>query len=570
MKNSKFDGYTPRVYNRSYVNRSQNPGVTSSGQNNSDDHAAGRDMDSSGVASAPSGAIFSEERRPRGKDISTLNLLVNQPDNCNQLKRQAFPGRSELELSAPNKRQSRLDVLSGAAVNNDSALPGANFARSLADHPNVHNQASRGTDAEVAATDQKVSDEQSLSAVMHSSLEASGAASKVLSAQRPPREKNLSALAPRLKQGAIDRRLDRVQFENLLTPSNLPHHSENISVLGEFESNYSLNQNADSINRARTSPQGRKNLDLLRSLHLQRSEDERNQLIHPPIEHSDVESSVVERSDFENEGQIPAARERQALDEVLDDDSSVEVLAPVPPPAPEVLDLVEDDPFRAVLKHPGVLGFQSGQGPEIPDAIDDQVEFLRREVANNCINYKNLDDNSEDIFTAAVRSGNFEAVKILFEGSKRLNDSSGGIDLQRRKSQIALQSDVSYCVEHNNPKMLKYLIKNKFPVNVADKIGCRHTPLTRAASMGYMEMTRILLGSGNADMMVTDKNGLTAFMHAAKGGHVRVIADMLKTKYIPNLVDGLCKMRCTARDYAVRYKKTDVVDYIDSFSNMSW
>lgn len=208
-----------------------------------------------------------------------------------------------------------------------------------------------------------------------------------------------------------------------------------------------------------------------------------------------------------------------------------------------------------LFEHPGLL--LGNSQATMPKKYEDQIDFLIKAANSGKINHRVVNKDHYNFFETAVKSGNFEAVKIIY-----LADKAGEIERSSDKAQdLVSKSPVFWCIEHNNPDMLRLLMKMKYPVNSHDKTDCYHTPLTKAASLGYTNLIKILKENQSISFSKRDINGLTPLMHAAIGGHLESVKEFMTDRRTTiNLLRS--PQNFTALDYALHHGHRDVANYL--------
>lgn len=222
-----------------------------------------------------------------------------------------------------------------------------------------------------------------------------------------------------------------------------------------------------------------------------------------------------------------------------------------------------------IFKHPAIAPHLQQATPQANGQFN--LDHLKELIAQDKIDYRKFDSNQDDVFRVAIRSGSFEAVKLLIDGSKTTANPKNFIT-KTNKTGLAqrgkIESNMSLCVEHNNQKMLSLLINEGFHINIVDGTPPYDWPLTKAAKLGFTESIKILRNQKSLKLNVTDINGRCPLMLAARGGHLEALKEL--TKNMPrNYLLATARDGKTALDYARENNHTHVVRYLkEEISNL--
>lgn len=107
--------------------------------------------------------------------------------------------------------------------------------------------------------------------------------------------------------------------------------------------------------------------------------------------------------------------------------------------------------------------------------------------------------------------------------------------------------------------MVKVLIQ-ELPSLIKQRDSYSNLPLHYAASLGNLEMVRLLLQSDISTNYIMDKDGRSPFLVAANNGHVGVIKELLR--FCPDSVEVADKRGRNVLHVAVESGKLEVMKYI--------
>ena len=116
--------------------------------------------------------------------------------------------------------------------------------------------------------------------------------------------------------------------------------------------------------------------------------------------------------------------------------------------------------------------------------------------------------------------------------------------------------------------MVRKLLSAGASARVKDKRG--QLPLHRAAAVGNVVLTRMLVKEGRSSVDATDNDGMTALHHALSEGHGDVAVALLKEGADSSKRDNEeklpidCSVDATVRNYVLRGAEMEGVDVVES------
>lgn len=160
--------------------------------------------------------------------------------------------------------------------------------------------------------------------------------------------------------------------------------------------------------------------------------------------------------------------------------------------------------------------------------------------------------------TVAAFDGHVEVIKTLLKYGREL-------DLEMRDKGTFNATPLYHAAFKNHPEVVKVLCKAKAKVNIHESSVRGNTPLTAAASQGYVEVVKSLLKYGDG-LNLEMKDGLmsyTPLYFAASNNHLEIVEILCKAGADVNAICGV--LRETPLGTARRRGYTEVVKILEHY-----
>lgn len=141
------------------------------------------------------------------------------------------------------------------------------------------------------------------------------------------------------------------------------------------------------------------------------------------------------------------------------------------------------------------------------------------------------DNKMEMEFITAAKKNDIETLQNLLKKDVALD----AVDAHKRTALLVATYE-------NNVEAAKLLIETGADVNAQDDR--LESPLLHAGALGYLEILKAILATGNADHMVLNRYGGTALIPACERGHTEIVQELLKIKDYP--IDHINNLTWTA------------------------
>lgn len=138
--------------------------------------------------------------------------------------------------------------------------------------------------------------------------------------------------------------------------------------------------------------------------------------------------------------------------------------------------------------------------------------------------------------TVAAFDGHVEVIKTLLKYGREL-------DLEMRDKGTFNATPLYHAAFKNHPEVVEVLCKAKAKVNIHESSGRGNTPLTAAASQGYVEVVKSLLEYGDG-LNLEMKDGLmsyTPLYFAASNNHLEIVEILCKAGADVNAICGVLR-----------------------------
>ncbi len=166
-----------------------------------------------------------------------------------------------------------------------------------------------------------------------------------------------------------------------------------------------------------------------------------------------------------------------------------------------------------------IAGVKSGSPSQVKDALAAGADATAH-------------DGKTPILFIAIKAGNLQMVKDLVAAGAKCNDRSGSLVV----SSTSYGSPAILAAGTNKMEILKYLIEScKAPVNDQEFNAPTNSyngwsPLGAAASSGYLDVVKYLVGKGADKNVIQGAAGYTPLLEAAENGHYDVVKYLVDNK----------------------------------------